>query len=337
MQPLKLGIIGTGVAARQLHWPALKQMPDRYQIVAVANRSHDKAATFADMVGLDRSSVYDEYRELMARDDVDVVDLALPPQLNYEVARAAAEADIHVICEKPIAVTLEDAHAMAALPEEFGVQVLIAENFRYDTAVQKARELMNGGRIAPPFMMSYQYVQPVPSDDEIASRPWRQQPAHVGGCLSDHGVHMIDVARYLMGEIIEVQVFASDLRDYLVGIDTAVYNLKFESGAVGSIQWSFSVASEQVSLIQLWSDDTTLQIRSDEVRLQRQEQRDEVFPITGPTSFVNEFEDFYAALVRGKRPLMTAQDALRDLEIVLAAYRSAVTNEVVILDQERVH
>jgi predicted dehydrogenase len=335
MQPLKLGIIGTGIAARELHWPALKQMPDRYQVVAVANRSCDKAEAFADMVGLKSASVYSDYCQLLARDDLDVVDLALPPQLNYKVARAAAESGIHVICEKPIAITMEEAHAMVALSSEFGIQVLIAENFRYDNAIRKAKMLLDEGKINSPFMLSYQYVQPVPLDDEIASRPWRQQPVHAGGCLSDHGVHMIDVVRYLMGEVAEVQVFGRDLHKYLVGMDTAVYNLKFESGAVGSIQWSFSVASEQRSIIQLWSDDGTMQISPDEVRVMRRGHADEAYPIGGPTSFLNEFEDFYAVLTQGRVPLVTALDALRDLETVLAAYRSAIANEVIVVDRER--
>ena len=170
-QPLRLGIVGTGVAARELHWPALKGMPDRFQVVALANRSRDKAEAFADLVGIERPAVYSDYRKLLAREDVDVVALALPPQLNYEVARAAAGAGIHVICEKPIAVTLEEARAMVALPEEFGVQLLIAENFRYDGAVQKARALIDQGQVAPPFMMSYQYIQPLPVNYEIAGRP----------------------------------------------------------------------------------------------------------------------------------------------------------------------
>ena len=335
MQPLKLGIIGTGIAARELHWPALKQMPDRYQVVAVANRSRDKAEAFADMVGLKSASVYSDYCQLLARDDLDVVDLALPPQLNYKVARAAAESGMHVICEKPIAITMEEAHAMVALSSEFGIQVLIAENFRYDNAIRKAKMLLDEGKINSPFMLSYQYVQPVPPSDEIASRPWRQQPAHAGGCLSDHGVHMIDVIRYLMGEVAEVQVFGCDLHSYLAGMDTAVYNLKFESGAVGSIQWSFSVASEQRSIIQLWSEDGTMQISPDEVSVMRRGHADEAFPVSGPTSFLNEFEDFYAVLTQGQVPLVTAQDALRDLETVLAAYRSAIANEVIVLDRER--
>ena len=100
-QPLRLGLIGTGIAARLLHWPALKQMTDRYRLVAVANRTRAKAEAFADMAGLDPGAVYSDYRDLLARQDLDVVLLALPPRLNFEVARNAAEAGLDIICQKP--------------------------------------------------------------------------------------------------------------------------------------------------------------------------------------------------------------------------------------------
>jgi predicted dehydrogenase len=331
VRPLRLGIIGTGVAARILHWPALQQLPDRYQIVAAANRSRDKGLAFADLVGLDRSAVYTDYRQMLARDDLDVVDLLLPPHLNYPVARAAAKAGLHVICEKPIAATLGDARAMVDLAAEFGVQVLIAENFRYENAVRKARALIDEGAIAAPHMLSYQWLQPVAPDDEIASRPWRQNPAHAGGIMTDHGVHMIDVVRYLMGEVTEVQAFALDLRDDLGGSDSAVYNLKFESGALGSIQWSFCVASELQTRIQLWAGDGTLEVTLSEVRLKRAGRADKVHPASGSSSFYNEFQDFYGVLVEGTPPLVTPADALCDLEAVLAAHRSSLSGQVEIL------
>ena len=335
MKPLRLGLIGTGVAARLLHWPALKQMTDRYRLVAVANRTRTKAEAFADMAGLDAGAVYSDYQELLARDDLDVVLLALPPEFNYEVARVVAEAGLDIICEKPIAATIDDAQAMARLPQEFGVRLLIAENFRYDAAVLKTRELIDAGRIGPPFMVSYQFVQSVPPGDEIAGRPWRQNPVHAGGIFSDHGVHMIDVVRYLMGEVAAVQVFGRDLRGDLVGIDTAVYNLKFESGAVGSIQWSFAVASEPDWLIQLWAENGTLRITPSEVHLQQKGQPDELVPVLPGQSFVNEFLDFYEALLHDQSPVMTVQDALQDLRTVLAAHQSAESGVVVSLNTER--
>jgi predicted dehydrogenase len=215
------------------------------------------------------------------------------------------------------------------------VQLLIAENFRYDNAVRKARSLIRDGASALPFMLSYQWIQPVPADDEIASRPWRRTPVLPGGFLSDHGVHMIDVARFLLGEISAVQVFGRGVRDFLGGLDTAVLNLSFASGAVGSIQWSFAAVSVPQIHVQLWSEDQTLQVTPGEVRVQRDGQPDQVFLISGPTSFVNEFRDFYRALVHGAKPLMTVDDALRDLEVVLAAHQSALAKEVVFLRGER--
>jgi len=330
-QPLRLGLIGTGVAARLLHWPALSQMSERYRLVAVANRTRAKAEAFADMAGLDPGAVYQDYQDLLARVDLDVVLLALPPELNYEVARAAAQAGLDIICEKPIAATLDQARAMAILPQEFGVQLLIAENFRYDAAIQRARQLIEAGRVGSPLMASYQFVQPVPPDDEIAARPWRQNPVYAGGIFTDHGVHMIDAVRYLMGEVAAVQVFGRDLRPHLVGLDTAVYNLQFQSGAVGSIQWSFAVASEPDWLIHLWAETGSLRIGPNEVQLLAQGQPAELFPIQGRQSFVNEFLDFYEVLVNGRQPQMTVQDALQDLRTILAAHQSAESGSVVSL------
>jgi len=87
--------------------------------------------------------------------------------------------------------------------------------------------------------------------------------------------------------------------------------------------------------IQLWADDGTLDVGPDAIRLQRQGQVEEVFPISGPSSFVSEFKDFYTALVEGTKPQMTAQDALQDLRVVLAAHQSSLTNKVIALDKEQ--
>ncbi len=334
MEPLNLGIIGTGVAARILHWPALKTLSDRYHIVAVANRTRSKGVTFADMVGLDHATVYSDYRDLLARDDVEVVDLALPPSMNAEVARAAAEAGIDVICEKPLAATLEAARAIATLPAAHDVKVLIAENFRYENTLMDARRLIESGAIDRPFMISYQWIQPVPPDDEIAARPWRQNPAHAGGFLTDHGVHMIDAVRSLMGDVATVQAFGSNRREFLTGFDNAVYNLQFASGALGSIQWSFTLGAELAWQAQLWSDDGQMTVMPGRIVLSRKDGATEQLEVSGPSSFVNEFKDFYEAIVNDKTPQMTLGDGVKDLETVLAAHQSLVEERIVSLRTE---
>jgi len=337
MRRLRLGLIGTGVAARIMHWPALEQLRDRYELVAVANRTLSKAESFADMAGVDRSAVYADYRELLARDDIDVVDVLLPPQMNLEVIQAATERDIHVICEKPIATTLEDAEAIAALAEDGVPRVFIAENFRYENAVRRARALLDEGVIGRPFMISYQWLQPVTPDDEISSRPWRQKPAHAGGIFSDHGVHMIDVLRFLMGDVQSVHVFATDRQTHTVGFDSATYQFTFQSGAIGSIQWSFCVASELSWSAQLWAEDGTLHVYPDRVELKRLGAKDCIYSANGPFSFVNEFIDFYDAITGDGTPMMTAADALNDLKTILAAHKSAMTGEVITVQNGDLH
>jgi predicted dehydrogenase len=277
------------------------------------------------MAGIDRFAVYTDYQELLARDDIDVIDVLLPPQMNLEVIRAATARGIHIICEKPIATTLEDAGAIVALAEAGFTRVLIAENFRYENAVQRARLLLDEGAISRPFMISYQWVQPVSPGDEISSRPWRQKPAHAGGIFSDHGVHMIDVLRFLMGDVQSVHVFATDRQSHTVGFDSAVYQFTFRSGAIGSIQWSFCVSSELSWSAQLWAEDGTLDIYQDRVVLKRLGVADCVYQVDGPFSFVNEFVDFYDVLTDAGAPMMTAADALSDLKTILAAHESAAT------------
>lgn len=331
MRKLRLGIIGTGVAARLLHWPALKELSACYQVVGLANRTRAKALELARLAGVPEEAVYEDYCELLKRGDLDVVDILLPPQMNRVVAEAAAQRGLHVICEKPIAVTLEDAQAIAGLPDRYGVQVLIAENFRYEELVQETRRLLDEGCIGRPFLLSYEYTQYVPPDDLISRRPWRQSPAHAGGIFSDHGVHMIDVLRYLLGDVESVQVMACDLHPDCVGLDTAVYNLTFASGALGAIGWSFAVCTPTEWSARIWGTEGTLMLTKDELRWRRRDGVEEVRRASGASSFVREFADFHAAITVGRPPAMTLDEALEDLRTTLAAHRSAVKKSVVYL------
>lgn len=83
--------------------------------------------------------MYGDYRDLLGREDVDVVNILVPPSMNLAVVQAAVERSIDVICEKPIAATLEDAARIAAFGRPLRPKVLIAENFRYENAIRRAR------------------------------------------------------------------------------------------------------------------------------------------------------------------------------------------------------
>jgi predicted dehydrogenase len=326
--PLRLGIIGTGVAVQLLHRPALEELPERYEVRALANRTVSKAQELADQMGVPRDRVYADYEELLACDDIDVVLLALPPKLNYEVSEKALRADKHVICEKPIAASLEDARKMVELPSRYGKKLYIAENFRYEKAIQETKRLLDEGTISRPYMMLYKWMQHVPEDDEIATRPWRKDSGLPGGFLSDHGIHMIDVVRFLLGDIEELQVYGGELAAHVAGVDTALYNMKCRSGTLCSVQWSFAADSNDMSKIELWARDGSLRVSMDRIEIRTGGDTKVVELQGAKSSFYYEWLDFYDAITGSAQPLMTPEEGLADLIAIQKAYESIERHDI---------
>src|SRR5215217_3589513 len=100
-KPIRLGIIGTGLAVEKLHWPALKRMTDRFRVVSFCDVARANAEHFAAYSGAPMDEYTGDLRDLLRRDDVDAVLVSLPIPLNLPVTRAVLEAGKHVICEKP--------------------------------------------------------------------------------------------------------------------------------------------------------------------------------------------------------------------------------------------
>ena len=109
---LRLGVIGTGFAWDRLHYPALKELSDKYEISAVCNKTIDKARGFAERIQLPSENIYGDYRELLKRTDLDVVDLAVPISENYEIAREVLLAGKNLIAEKPFAASPKSAREL---------------------------------------------------------------------------------------------------------------------------------------------------------------------------------------------------------------------------------
>ncbi|KNY28711.1 Gfo/Idh/MocA family protein [Pseudobacteroides cellulosolvens] len=110
MKPVKLGILGCGIAAKDLHWPALKQMKEKFEIVTVCNHTEEKAKEFAQMVG--NVPYLTDYKQILANPEIEAVSILLPIHLNHQVTKEALEAGKHVIVEKPIAANMKEAEDM---------------------------------------------------------------------------------------------------------------------------------------------------------------------------------------------------------------------------------
>src|SRR5919202_1763834 len=172
----------------------------RLDVAALGGRSADAAGAAAERLGW--SSVETDWRALVARDDVDLVDVCTPGDTHAEIAIAALEAGKHVLCEKPLANTVAQAEAMAAAAAraaERGVRSMVGFTYRRVPAIALARQLVAEGRLGTIRHVRAQYLQDWIADP-AAPMSWRLEKDKAGsGALGDIGAHIVDLTQHITG------------------------------------------------------------------------------------------------------------------------------------------
>ena len=220
-------------------------LPAQPRLRVVCGRDARGVADAAERLGFEASAT--DWREVVQRADVDVVDICTPGDSHAEIAIAAAEAGKAILCEKPLANTVEEAERMLAAVERAGVVNMLVHNYRRAPAVALAKRILDEGRLGRIHHYRGTYLQDWIVDPQ-APRVWRLEKAKAGsGALGDIGSHSVDLARHLVGEIesvsglLETFVPERPLEDGSgtgpVDVDDAALALvRFEQGAIGSIE-----------------------------------------------------------------------------------------------------
>jgi predicted dehydrogenase len=206
--PLRIGVIGYAFmgAAHSQAWrnaPRFFDLPLRPELSAVAGRNPDAVRTAADRLGFSSSET--DWRRLVERDDIDLIDICTPGDSHSEIAIAALQAGKHVLCEKPLANTVEEAEQMAAAARaaaERGIWAMCGFTYRRTPALALARRLVEAGRIGAIRQVRAQYLQDWLTDPD-APMTWRLDKARSGsGALGDLGAHLVDTTQWLTGQSI---------------------------------------------------------------------------------------------------------------------------------------
>lgn len=156
----------------------------------------------AEQLGWEETAT--DWQQVVARPDVDVVDIATPSDTHHTIAIAAAKAGKHIICEKPLALTQADGQAMVDAVRQAGVKNMVAFNYRRVPAIAQARKMIREGRLGKVYHFRANYLQDWIVDPEFPL-VWRLQKEIAGqGTLGDLGAHIADLARFLVGEVTEV-------------------------------------------------------------------------------------------------------------------------------------
>jgi len=318
----RLGIIGTGIAARELHLPALNRMKDKFEIVCVCNHTEPKAKEFAELVG--GVPYFLDYHELLARPDVEAVDIILPIELNLQVTRDALEAGKHVIVEKPIAANIPDAQAMVALAGKYDRVIMMAENYRYNPVFLTAKKMMDERMIGQPYSVFWSSFGRLDPANKYARTAWRINHKYPGGFVTDAGIHNIAVLRDLFGDFKSGISFTRSTNPAIGKMDSMSFQFIFKSGVSGVFNMYFSANGLDENRLLILGDKGALDIRRNIQLVLKREGKDNVeekFDTDG--GYFEEFEDFYDALANGKKPVATFEESYKDFRSMVSALESA--------------
>lgn len=328
---VRLAVIGCGAVARRLHLPAFRQSPDA-EVVAFASRSLSSAETAAAEYGsADRGGgagapapaarVFDDWRKVLDC-DIDAVDVCSPNVLHATQTIAAAQAGKHVLVEKPMACTVDEADAMIAAAEDAGIVLHVAHNMRYVPALAAARAEVQARAIGELVGVRAAFGHSGPKD-WAREATWFFDPAQSGGGpLIDLGIHAIDFVRYV------TQLDVTDVAAMLFGdgaVEDAAHVLfRFDSGATGSLHTSWVTRPAPDFSLTLFGTEGTLHVDARtplSIRAATGEKRE----VELPADLSSPYVDFVRAVAGSgaDTPAATAADGRAALAVVCAAYEAA--------------
>ncbi len=255
IQPLKLGMVGGGQGAfiGAVHRIAAR-LDGEYQLIAGALSSDpERSRLSGEALGLPADRVYTSYEamakaESVRKDGIDAVAIVTPNHMHYPVAKAFLEAGIHVICDKPLTSTLEDAVKLAEVAKGSGRLFILTHNYTGYPMIRQAREMVESGLLGKIRVVQAEYAQgwlaTKVEDTGSKQAAWRTDPAQSGegGCIGDIGTHAYNLASFVTG--LELDSLAADLNTFVEGrrVDDNVHiMLRFKGGAKGLL-WASQVA-----------------------------------------------------------------------------------------------
>lgn len=285
---------------------------------------------------------YATYEELLADPSIEAVSVCLPNALHHPVTLAAARAGKHVLCEKPLSLSLEKAREMIEVCREAGVVLQTGHHLRSDSAAHRAKDLIDSGVLGRLTFMRLRQAHDWGGSKTV--RGVFGSLAHSGGgTLLDNGCHMMDLARYFGGEVKEVYANMATLGFDIEVEDTSVATLTFASGALGSVENAWTATGwEQAFWIYGTEGALEYSNRTGVLTHRFRSSQGTTFgdPDISHTTFGGldahtACEIDFLAAIRGEREVVcTGEDGLEAVRLVLACYESAKANAPIPLAKE---
>jgi len=258
-------------------------------------------------------------------DLVDAVIICTPPYMHFEIARHFLASGKHVLCEKPLTISSPHAEELIRLAESNGLELMMASKFRYVDDIVKAKAILESGILGRVVLYENTFCgKAMMKDRWNASREMAG-----GGVLIDNGTHAVDVARYLLGPIQEVQAQNGIAAQALEVEDTARLQFRTRAGVIGMIDLSWSINKEGDSYISVFGSEGTLLIGWKGASYKQDGNARWVQFGSGYDkigALKNQLENFVGVVKGEQRPLITPVDALASVKVIETAYVSTRQN-----------
>jgi predicted dehydrogenase len=329
-----VAIIGAGLQARR-RLPPIVESPD-YKVYAVVDRNQQKAAALGEPLG---AKIGTDWRPVVVDPQVDIVVVLTYPDSHAPISIAALEAGKHVLCEKPLTRTLDEARALVEVANKTGRVLKCGFNHRHHPAVLEAHKIVASGGIGRPLFGRGRYG--------IAGRTgvekeWRSDPKIVsGGQFMEQGIHLVDLFRWFVGEVERVTGFVSTTHWPIAPLeDNGFALLQMKGGVTCSIHSSITQWTNLFEM-EVYGEKGSVTVEalgaSYGVEKLHVSIHDPIGPFShrtveyrgGDTSWKAEWDEFSRAVGQGQVPMGNGEDGLRAMEIVNAVYSASKTGQAV--------
>jgi predicted dehydrogenase len=335
MEKIRFGVIGCGNISRT-HAKAIQGVSVA-ELVACCDVVEDKAKAWADEFGLG-DSYHRDLDEMLARDDIQAVCVCTPSGLHATHAIAAAQAGKHILCEKPMDITLKRIDDMIAAAEAAKVKMSGVFQRRTYDSTKRVREAVRTGKLGK-LVIGDCYQKYFRSHEYYASGDWRATwELDGGGALMNQGVHGLDLILHLMGPAKRVSAICRRLVRNLEVEDTAVAIVEYANGALGVLEGTTSVTPGSGCEVEISGDDGTVGLSGDTITKWKfpgsdEEQKAEeesaaegtaTDPLAlAATGHTEHIRDLCQAIIEDREPAIPGSEARRAVELIKAIYKSS--------------
>ena len=311
---LRFGIVGAGSIAQ-----AYVQAFEKCQtglVVAVADVRAGAAKALAERL---RCPAYESYEAMADESQLDALVVCTPPNTHKQICLNLVQRKLHVLCEKPLSLDSESAKTMLVAASNCGVHLTMASKFRYVDDVVRAKSIVMSGLIGEIILFENAFTSRV----DMASRWNSDRAISGGGVLIDNGTHSVDVMRYFLGPLAEVQVVEGKRSQGLPVEETVHIFVRSANDVMGNVDLSWSINKEVDSYINIYGSNGTVSVGWSESKYRCSSSRDWVIFGNGYDkiqAFCSQLENFSRAITGDEPLLITAEDSLASVEVIEAAY-----------------